>query len=232
MLRRHRGHRHRDVGHFDEWAESYDTHWMQRWLVDPLQRQAIDAARRYRPDPMAVLDVGCGTGRLLRRAREAFPGARLVGVDPAPGMIEVARRNAGGDIDFVSGDAESLDAPDESFDLVFTTLSFHHWEDQRAGLRQIHRVMRPGGVFVLSDLVLQWWMQPLAVLVRARARTHTLREFRALLAVAGFSTLSAIPVPRLAHGVYAMAARRTGTVPSAAPTEETEMAGRTSAETA
>lgn len=181
---------------------------MQRWLVDPLQRQVIDAARRYRPDAFAVLDAGCGTGRLLLRAREVFPGARLVGVDPAAGMIDVARRKAGGDIDFLVGDIETLDAPDQAFDLVFTTLSFHHWQDQREGLRQIHRVMRPGGVFILSDLVLQWWMRPFAVLVRARDRTHTLAEFRGLLRDAGFTTLRAIPIPRLAHGVYAMAARR------------------------
>lgn len=207
MLRRHRGRGHRDVGHFDEWAETYDTHWMQRWLVDPLQRQAIDAARRYQPDALAVLDVGCGTGRLLRRVRDAFPAARLVGIDPAAGMIDVARRKGGDAIDFVVGDAESLDAPDYAFDLVFTTLSFHHWHDQREGLRQIHRVMRPGGVFVLSDLVLQWWMEPFAVLARARDRMHTLAEFRGLLMGAGFTTLRAIPIPRLSHGVYAMAAR-------------------------
>lgn len=205
---RHGGQRHRDVGRFDEWGATYDEHWLQRWLFDPVQRQVIDTAVQHRPDAIAILDVGCGTGRLLRRAREAFPQAQLVGVDAAPGMVEAARQKAGGDIDFVLGEVESLDAPDESFDLVFTTLSFHHWSDQRAGLRQVHRVMRPGGMFLLCDLVLQPWMVPFVVAARVRDRTHTLSEFRGLLTDAGFTTVLAVAARRLSHAVYVMAARR------------------------
>jgi ubiquinone/menaquinone biosynthesis C-methylase UbiE len=205
VLLRHR-HGHRDVGRFDEWAATYDDHWLQRRLFDPVQQLVVDTAARYRPDATAILDVGCGTGRLLRKTRQAFPHARLVGVDAAAGMIDAARRKAD-DIEFVQGTAESLAFPDGSFDLVVTTLSFHHWDAQREGLRQVHRVMRPGALFLLNDLVLQSWMVPFATIARARDRTHTLLEFRTLLHGAGFIPLRAISVPRFAHGLYVMAAR-------------------------
>src|SRR3954454_22632638 len=66
----------------------------------------------------AVLDVGCGTGTLLALAREAGHTGRLVGLDPAPGMLAVARRRA--DIEWVVGDLSSS-RWDREFDLVVMT---------------------------------------------------------------------------------------------------------------
>lgn len=201
-----RNHRHRDVGRFDAMAATYDQHWLQRRLFEPVQRLALDAARRHRPNANAILDVGCGTGRLLHKARGIFPDARLVGVDASLGMIEAARRAGADDIEFLVGEAESLVFGDASFDVVVSTLSFHHWHDQREGLRQVDRVLRPRGVLVLSDLVLQWWMVPFAVLTGARGRAHTLTEFRHLLSDAGFLPLQQVPLPKVFRAVGVMVA--------------------------
>ncbi|MFI9404917.1 class I SAM-dependent methyltransferase [Nocardia sp. NPDC052316] len=78
--------------------------------------------RFYLPLVMAafsVLDVGCGTGALLRRARVEGHTGRLCGVDPAPGMLEVARTHD--DIEWVLGDASALCGRDDRFDLVVMT---------------------------------------------------------------------------------------------------------------
>jgi SAM-dependent methyltransferase len=116
---------------------------------------AADVAR-LAPPGGRVLDVGCGPGRL------AIPLARhgldVTGLDLDPAMIERARINAGralGDDrrpSFVVGDAASLAFPDGSFDLVVSTMSMHHWEDPIAGLREIARVLRPGGRALVWDL--------------------------------------------------------------------------------
>jgi ubiquinone/menaquinone biosynthesis C-methylase UbiE len=201
------GRRHRDVGRFDAMAATYDQHFLQSRLFEPVQALALDAAQRHRPDASAILDVGCGTGRLLHRARGVFPNARLVGVDASLGMIETARRSTDHDIEFLVGEAEELVFGDASFDLVLSTLSFHHWHDQREGLRQIHRVLRPRGVIVLSDMVLQWWMVPFAVVSRARGRTHTLTEFRHLLRAGGFVPLQQVALPHVFRAVGVMVAR-------------------------
>lgn len=103
--------------------------------------------------PESILDVGCGTGRLLRKAGQRWPSARLVGVDPAQGMIDVARRLSPGTV-FYTGSAEAIPLPDASVEVVLSTMSFHHWKDRAAGVREIARVLRPGGRFCLADATL------------------------------------------------------------------------------
>ena len=78
-----------DVERFDRWASTYDRHWMQRMIFEPLQRTVLDVAAQGR-GPEMILDVGCGTGRLLRAAEARFPGAGLAGVDAAPEMVKQA----------------------------------------------------------------------------------------------------------------------------------------------
>jgi ubiquinone/menaquinone biosynthesis C-methylase UbiE len=70
----------------------------------------------------SILDIGCGTGRLLRKAQERWPKARLFGVDPAEGMIEKARQLLP-EARLYVGMAESLPLPDDSVDVVLSTSS-------------------------------------------------------------------------------------------------------------
>jgi ubiquinone/menaquinone biosynthesis C-methylase UbiE len=107
------------------------------------------------PHPQAVLDLGCGTGRFLRRAALAFPDSQLVGVDASSEMIRVAQSatRGGNNVRFVQAFVETLPLPADFFDLAVTTASFHHWADQSRGLAEVHRVLRSGGVFVLADIL-------------------------------------------------------------------------------
>ena len=107
-------------------------------------------------EPGSVLDVGCGTGRLLRAAHERWPKARLVGVDPSEGMVEAGRRLTPAQIHLAG--AEEIPVPDRSIDVAFSTIAFHHWADQGRGLREVARVLRPGGAFVLIDNIGPDWL--------------------------------------------------------------------------
>ena len=62
---------HRDVGHFDEWSESYDRSRLQREIFDPVHEHIVRVASREVPSAQVLLDVGCGTGRLLERVGRA-----------------------------------------------------------------------------------------------------------------------------------------------------------------
>jgi ubiquinone/menaquinone biosynthesis C-methylase UbiE len=188
----------RDVAAFDERAPTYETGWNGRMHVDIARRTAA-LARAARPDAVRVLDVGCGTGLVLRELATRLPGAEtLVGIDPALRMVEVARSRSGSGRDdgpvFDRGVAEALPYADGSFDLVVSAVSFHHWKDQGAGLKECGRVLAPGGRLVLTDLFARG-------LVRypwhsGGRRTVTRRRAGELLDATGFS-------PPEWHRIYA-----------------------------
>ncbi|MGZ3617262.1 MAG: class I SAM-dependent methyltransferase [Ktedonobacteraceae bacterium] len=173
-------HREKDIEHFEQWSSSYENSWMQRAFFDQTHQAALALAASIVHQPECVLDVGCGTGRLLRRAYRYWPEAQLIGVDPADGMIERAKLltpNA----TFYTSMAESLPLQDNSVDLALSTTSFHHWQDQAAGIREIARVLRPGGIFMLVDISLPESLGGVFLL----SRFHSPAQMRTLFDQAG-----------------------------------------------
>jgi ubiquinone/menaquinone biosynthesis C-methylase UbiE len=114
-------------------------------------------SRIPRLNSKVVFDVGCGTGRLLRRVTSLWPDAQLVGVDPASGMIETARKLAP-TINFYQAQAESLPLSDGSADLTFSAVSLHHWENAAGGVREVQRVLCDTGIFCLADISIPRWL--------------------------------------------------------------------------
>jgi ubiquinone/menaquinone biosynthesis C-methylase UbiE len=101
-----------------------------------------------------VLDVGCGTGYLTRIiAPVVGPDGQVTGVDPAAPMIEYARRLAPDNCTYLLGEGQDLDLPDESFDVVVSSLAVHHMPAERRGdaLREMYRVLRPGGRLLIAE---------------------------------------------------------------------------------
>jgi ubiquinone/menaquinone biosynthesis C-methylase UbiE len=100
-----------------------------------------------------LLDVGCGPGTItIDLAARVAPG-RVLGLDPAPGVIEEARAAAtGGTVSFEVGDVYALDLPDESFDVVHAHQVLQHLGDPVAALREMARVCRPGGLIAVRDV--------------------------------------------------------------------------------
>ena len=97
-----------------------------------------------------VLDVACGTGVLSREvARRVGDEGHAAGLDLLPGMLEVARRFAP-DIEWRQGSAEALPYPDESFDAVVSQFGMMFFPDPGKALREMLRVLMPGGRFAIA----------------------------------------------------------------------------------
>lgn len=99
-----------------------------------------------------VLDLGCGTGGVAEIV--ARSGATVVGIDLAPGLIEIARERAadrGLSIDYRVGDCESLDVEDGSFDAVGSSVGIMFSPDHEATASELARIVRPGGRVALAS---------------------------------------------------------------------------------
>ena len=110
-----------------------------------VERASLSTADRF-------LDVGCGPGAALEHA--AATGAAVAGVDPSPSMVERASRRVP-EADVRVGSAEDLPFPDDSFTVVINVASFHHWANRDAGLREISRVLEPGGRLHIAEGMLR-----------------------------------------------------------------------------
>lgn len=199
-----------DVDRFNRWASSYDKHWMQRIIFDPIQSTVLQLATEQVPQPGAVLDVGCGTGKLLRLAQTRFPGAELVGIDAAIEMVRQAQAsNPAGTIRFQQAMAEELPFPSASIDLVFSTMTFHHWKDQSRGLAEIARVLTPGGRWLLAEFMASGFIGLIRRVLRLNQFPERANLDRRLL-VSGLNVVAERRVPGLRGQitVLAIGARR------------------------
>jgi tRNA (cmo5U34)-methyltransferase len=115
--------------------------------------QARTAAATEGVDAREILELGIGTGETARRIMELHPEARLTAIDSSPEMLERAR-DAFPEEDLRLSRLEDP-LPEGPFDLVVTVLAVHHLDGagKRDLFRRIAEVLRPGGRFVLSDLV-------------------------------------------------------------------------------
>lgn len=134
------------------WTAETAEWYAERYGEYATNRLAADATE-VAPDAV-VVDVGCGTGSALRRIAPRVPDGMLIGLDPIPRMLEIARERASVDpnghrIQFREAPAERLPLEDASTDLVFAFDSIDHWQDKAAGLREIRRVLRPDGRLVV-----------------------------------------------------------------------------------
>jgi ubiquinone/menaquinone biosynthesis C-methylase UbiE len=176
---------YRDVAEFNDRAAGYDHGWRGR-LHHEISERTAGLAVSTVAAPNRVLDLGCGTGYLLRELASRYPDAeQLVGIDAAPAMVKTANAITQDDrLTFAVGVAEQIGYPDETFDLIVSTTSFDHWSDQQAGLRECARVLRRGGQLVLVDQFSRMLMPTMLTSRRGKARTRS-RATRLLLR-AGF----------------------------------------------
>lgn len=136
--------------HFDKQAPIYDETETYSYSKNP-KISCHDAAKTL--GAMAydsMLDVGCGTGYLLEMLAEQS-GAKHSGIDLSAEMIRVAKAKNITGASFVVGSAEALPYDDNTFDVVTCIQSFHHYPHPDKAMQEVLRVLKPGGIYLLSD---------------------------------------------------------------------------------
>ena len=136
--------------HFDGQAAEYDrrdTYYYSR----NGKISCRDIAEQIRELPYeSLLDVGCGTGFLIDLLTKQRP-ARYCGADLSDEMIRMAKKKQIEGAEFAVGSADKLPYPDETFDVVTCSQSFHHYPYPEQAMREAKRVLKPGGLYILSD---------------------------------------------------------------------------------
>ncbi len=142
---------------FDNIAPDYDklNHILSLNIDKGWRRKAVkeiaDSAK-----PLIVLDVACGTGDFtIEIARKAAEGSSIIGIDLSEGMMKVGREKlkaAGIDATLEYGDCEALTYPGSSFDRVSVGFGVRNFEHLEIGLKEMYRVLKPGGKLVILEL--------------------------------------------------------------------------------
>lgn len=176
---------------FEKWIVNSFSRFYLRWYLLPRLLTLIDG-----PLEGQGLALGPGIGWETLALAEKFPEATLVGVDYDTHQVERARRSLKAHpslatrVAFEQGDASGLSFPAGSFDFAYELNVLHHIRDYPAAVREVHRVLKPGGRFFLQDLSRRFFVPGLRQLFPPESlftRAELIRE----LETAGFEVEAA-----------------------------------------
>lgn len=207
MSTRENLHVHYSADLYDRYTSTFVRAYDDMAVARVLQEKAARP-----PGPGVLLDVGAGTCQLLIRLahHEALAGWRFVALDFFQDMVDQAREAArqqgvADRIEIVQGDAHALPYDDASADLVISRSTVHHWSDPAQALREIGRVLKPGGVAIIQDVRRDPAPDALAEFNRLRAEAgvepsrlaekYTVAEVREFVRQAGIEAWSTIVAP-------------------------------------
>jgi arsenite methyltransferase len=176
---------------FNRWAEAGRGDGMEQDHL-PIAIPVLEKMQLASGDN--ILDVGCGSGWLSRRISKLVPAGRVVGMDISDEMIRVARRTSldHDNILFVTGEAAEIPCEPNFFTHTISIESAYYWPDPAAGIRELHRVLQPGGSawmlinYYRDNPYCHQWGALLAVPTHLLAAEEWAQLFRA----AGFANVS------------------------------------------
>lgn len=140
-----------------------------------------------------LLDLDCGGGKLLEQLFETFPDMQACGFDYSLERLAGAKeRLSGHTVDFKFGNAKQLPYEDGQFDVVVSTSTFHHYPYPEEVLKEVHRVLKPKGTFVICDTYLNATLRYLNAFCKpinevTEVRMYSEKEIWRMLNGAGFT---------------------------------------------
>jgi ubiquinone/menaquinone biosynthesis C-methylase UbiE len=149
------------------WNKTADRYSRRPVSDEAAYQKKLDKTREYFQPDMEVLEIGCGTGSTAI-AHAPYVG-HMRASDLSPRMIEIAREKAKAEgvdnVTFEASSVEGLDVPDASIDVVMAHNILHLLDNWEQAIADIHRMLKPGGVFVSSTACIGDMMLPLRLIV-------------------------------------------------------------------
>ena len=155
------------------------------WWYQALRQHVVDSINPTAPN-FSLLDAGCGTGGMLQMVRQKLPGADLTGIDESAHALElVAARETGANL--VRANVHELPFPENTFDFVLSIdVITAATVDAALAVHEVHRVLRPGGHFILNVAAFEFLKGAHDAAVDVNRR-YTRKQLQALLEAAGFA---------------------------------------------
>ena len=140
------------------WSDELAQWYADNFGEHPINGLAVEAAGLTEAE--TVLDIGCGSGAAVRAAATILPQGKVIGLDPTPAMIRIAKEQteahpARSRIAFVEAGAEEMPIDDAGIDVVIAACSLHHWFDIPKGMSEVVRVLRPDGRFIVVEEIFE-----------------------------------------------------------------------------
>lgn len=148
------------INQFTRWADNYDN----PFTSITFQQTNSQIIKLFNPNPnSSLLDVGCGSGILIQKLLALKRNMQLYGLDITPRMVEVAKRKFRNDpnVEITLGSAIKMPYEDNSFDFVTCASSFHHHPDPLLSVKEMVRVLKPGGKLLILDMCIEGFLRKL-----------------------------------------------------------------------
>jgi len=131
----------------------YSEYRIEVKILRAIHYAVLNEISRSRTIPKTILDVGCGDGAFTQAVSTTFSGSNVTAIDTS-----ISKLFESDNIVFTTGSVEQLPFASESFDLVITVLSLHHWKEKGKGINEIYRVLKKEGRLIIGDPLLEDWM--------------------------------------------------------------------------
>jgi len=181
---------------FDCWSLHYNQSFLQPIFFKPAHQMLL---KQLKDTDRKILDVGCGTGNFASQVIK-FIGAEVWGLDLSEGMLSRCPKHER--LHFVLGDSENLPFPENTFDAITCTHSFHHYPNQLQAIAEMFRVLRPGGrVHIIDGDPDELWGElfynHFIVWLEGPVRHLKSKEFKKIYEIVGFQNIEAKRHPGL-----------------------------------
>lgn len=182
---------------WDKWAEDFDTKTVRYDFLRSVQLGVVSLLDLK--ENVSMLDIGCGTGWALGQAAKRVDNkGTFVGIDLSDKMIEKAKENFKDrdNFQFIKANAEDIPLEDSRFDYIICTNSFHHYLHQDKALKEMYRLLKPGGKIHIVDPSVDMWLVRIFtnahhLFSKEVVKFNTSREFEKLMTEAGFKYFEA-----------------------------------------
>lgn len=143
-----------EAGQQERYLHGYEE-WTRRWMESRTAEREWELLMPHLAPGMALIDCGCGPGSITIGLAEAVAPGEVLGIDIEPRQLEAARQNAEGrgihNVRFEQGSIYEIPRPDATFDVAVAHFVIEHVSDPPRALREMRRVLRPGGVAAIKD---------------------------------------------------------------------------------